>query len=89
MHTKIVNVKEYSNDEVSLFTQAILTELFIIFLIISIFTDIFKPVLYILISLLMFNMAYNNAKFFKRKRMTIIYIVIGLFVLISTIMELL
>ena len=89
MHTKIVDLKEYSNDEVSLFTQAILTELFIIFLIISIFTDIFKPVLYILISLLMFNMAYNNAKFFKRKRMTIIYIVIGLFVLISTIMELL
>ena len=89
MHTKIVDVKEYSNDEVSLFTQAILTELFIIFLIISIFTDIFKPVFYVIISLLMFNMAYNNAKFFKKKRMTIIYIVVGLFVLISTIMELL
>ena len=89
MNTKIVDVKEYSNNEVSLLTQVILTELLIIFGIISIFTSIFMPVFYVIISLLMFNMAYNNVKFFKKKYMTIVYIIIGLYVLVATIMELL
>ena len=89
MHTKIVDLKEYSNDEVSLLTQVILTELMVIFGIISIFTKSFILVLYVIITLLMFNMAYNNFKFFKKKYMTTIYIVVGVYSLIATIMELL
>lgn len=89
MHTKIVDLKEYSNDEVGLFTQAILTELLAIFAIINIFTSIFTPVFYVIISLLLFNLAYNNIRFYKKKYMTPIYIIFGIFVLVTTIMELL
>ena len=88
MSTKIVDVKEYNNNEVSLLTQVVLTELLIIFGIISIFTSIFMPVFYIIIALLMFNMAYNNIKFFKKKYMTFVYIIIGIYILVTTIMRL-
>ena len=35
MHTKIVKLKEYNNDQIGLFVQTILTELLIIFAIIK------------------------------------------------------
>ena len=89
MHTKIVDLKEYSNDEVSLLTQIILTELLVRFGIISIFVKALMPVFYAVIALLMFNMAYNNIRFFKKKYMTAIYIVVGVYSLVTTIMELL
>lgn len=89
MNTKIVNLKEYDNKEVSLLTQVVLTELLIIFGVIRIFTDIFMPIFYIIIALLMFNMAYNNVKFFKKKYMTFIYVIVGLYLIIVTITELL
>lgn len=88
MNTKIVSVKEYDNKDVSLLTQVVLTELLIIFGVIRIFTDIFMPIFYIIIALLMFNMAYNNTKFFKKKYMTFIYIIVGLYLVVTTILEL-
>ena len=87
MHTKIVKLKEYSNDQLGLFIQAILTELLIIFGIINFITDKFLPVFFAIIVMLMFNMSYNNYKFYKKKYMTIIYIIVGIFVLVTTIME--
>ena len=87
MNTKIVDIKEYSSKEVGLLTQAILTELLIIFSIIIIISNAFMPAFYAIIVMLMFNMAYNNIKFYKKKYMTSIYIVVGMFVAITTILE--
>ena len=87
MHTKIIDVKEYSSKEVGLLTQAILTELLIIFSIIVIISKAFMPAFYSIIAMLMFNMAYNNVKFYKKRYMTSIYIILGLFVTITTIVE--
>lgn len=87
MKTKIVDIKEYSSKEVGLLTQAILTELLIIFAVIIIISDAFMPAFYAIIVMLMFNMAYNNKKFYKKKYMTSVYVVVGLFVAITTILE--
>ena len=87
MNTKIVDIKEYSNKEVGLFTQVVLTELLIIFSIISIISKAFLPAFYSIITMLMFNLAYNNKKFYKKKYMTTVYIALGLFVGITTIVE--
>lgn len=87
MKTTIIDIKEYSSKEVGLLTQAILTELLIIFSIITVISNAFMPAFYSIIVMLMFNMAYNNQKFYKKKYMTSIYIVVGLFVAITTILE--
>ena len=70
MHTKIVKLKEYTNDEIGLFIQAILTELLIIFGINSLVDSVFFPVFYAILAMLMFNLSYNNYKFYKKKYMT-------------------
>lgn len=87
MHTKIVDLKEYSSKEVGLLVQAILTELMLIFGIINLISDVFMPAFYAIIAMIMFTMAYNNVKFYKKKYMTSVYIVLGLFVLITTLVE--
>ena len=87
MSTKIVDIKEYSSKEIGLLTQAILTELLIIFAVISVISNAFLPAFYTIIVMLMFNMAYNNQKFYKKKYMTSIYIIVGIFVAITTILE--
>lgn len=87
MNTKIVDLKEYSSKEVGLLVQAILTELMLIFAIINLISDKFMPAFYAIIVMIMFTMAYNNVKFYKKKYMTSIYIIVGLFVLVTTLVE--
>jgi len=87
MSTKIVDIKEYKSDEVGLLVQVILTELVLIFGIIIILSDAFMPAFYSIISMTMFTMAYNNKTIFKKKYMTSIYVIVGLFVAVTTIME--
>lgn len=87
MNTKIVDLKEYSSKEVGLLVQVVLTELMIIFAVISMISDAFMPAFYAIIVMIMFTMAYNNVKFFKKKYMTSLYIIVGLFVLVTTLME--
>jgi len=87
MNTKIVDLKEYSSKEVGLLVQVVLTELMIIFAVISMISDAFMPAFYAIIVMIMFTMAYNNVKFFKKKYMTSLYILVGLFVLVTTLME--
>lgn len=87
MNTKIVDVKTYKNDEVGILVQVVLTELLIIFAIIDLMSDKFMPAFYAIIVMLMFTMAYNNNRIYKRKYMTPIYVVVGIFVLITTIIE--
>lgn len=87
MKTKIVDLKEYSTKEVGLLVQVVLTELVIIFGIINIISDAFMPAFYAILSMVMFTMAYNNIKFYKKRYMTSIYVIAGLFVAITTIVE--
>ena len=87
MNTKIVDLKEYSSKEVGLLVQVVLTELVLIFAIINLISDAFMPAFYAIISMVMFTMAYNNVKFYKKRYMTSIYVIAGLFVAISTLVE--
>ena len=87
MHTKVIELKEYSNKEVGLLVQAVLVEVLIIFAIISILVKEFLNPFYIILSLIMFTMAYNNKKIFKRKYMTQICRILGIFIFITTLME--
>ena len=87
MGTKIVDIKEYKSDEVGLLVQLVLTELVIIFGVINIISDAFMPAFYAILSMIMFTMAYNNVKIYKKKYMTSIYVIVGLFVAITTIVE--
>ena len=87
MNTKIIEIKEYSNKEVGLLTQAVLTEIVIIFAIISMLSKEFMPAFYATMTMLLFNLAYNNKKIYKRKYMTSVYTIVGIFVLITTIVE--
>lgn len=87
MNTKIVDLKEYSSKEVGLLVQVVLLELMLIFGIITLLSDAFLPAFYAIISMIMFTMAYNNKKFYKKKYMTPIYIIVGLFVAITTLVE--
>ena len=87
MSTKIIDIKEYKSDQVGLLVQTILTELVLIFGIIIIISDAFLPAFYAIISMTMFTMAYNNKYFFKKKYMTSVYVIIGLFVAITTLVE--
>ena len=87
MSTKVVNLKEYRSDQVGLLVQVVLTELVLIFGIINMISDAFMPAFYAIISMIMFTMAYNNVKIYKKKYMTSIYVIVGLFVAITTIVE--
>ena len=87
MSTKIVDLKEYSSKEVGLLVQVVLTELVIIFGIINLISDAFMPAFYAILSMILFTMAYNNVKFYKKRYMTSIYSITGLFVAITTLVE--
>lgn len=87
MSTKIVNIKEYSSKEVGLLVQVVLTELMLIFAIINMISDAFMPAFYAIVTMIMFTMAYNNVKIYKKKYMTSIYVIVGLFVAITTLVE--
>lgn len=87
MHTKIVNLKEYSSKEVGLLVEAILVEVMIIFGVITLISNEFLPAFYMILAMIMFTMAYNNKKFFKKKYMTSVYIIVGLFILVTTLLE--
>lgn len=87
MNTKIVDVKEFNNDKVGILVEVVLIEMMIIFAILNLINEAFLPALYVIISMILFTMAYNNIKMFKKKYMTPIYIIIGFFVLITTFLE--
>ena len=87
MNTKIIDLREYSSDEVGLLAQVVLIELLLIFAIINLITDIFMPAFYAILAMIMFVMAYNNKRVYKKKYMTTIYVIVGLFVAITTLVE--
>ena len=88
-NVEIVDLKLHNNKSVSLLVQVVLIALIMIFCVISFFIPELITVLYFLLGAIMFVMAYNNYKFFHKKYLTSIYIVIGIFVIATTILELL
>ena len=87
MNTKMVKLKEYSNKEVGLLVQVVLLELMLIFGIITLLSEAFLPAFYAIIAMIMFTMAYNNVRIYKKKYLTPIYIVVGIFVAVATVLE--
>lgn len=84
---KIVDLKEYNSKEVGLLVQIVLIEILLIFAVLTLIVSEFLNAFYIILSLVMFTMAYNNKKFYKKKYMTGIYTIVGFFVFVSTIVE--
>lgn len=74
-----------NNNDAGLFIQVILMFFVLVFAIITYLQNLFLLVTEILLALLMFTMAYNNEKTFKRKGMTYVYLITGIVVLIISI----
>lgn len=87
MNTKVIDVKFIGKKELGLILQVIsIIGLIILGIMYMLGKDVSVPI-YLVMSLTMFIMAFNNHYTFKKKNMTIIYIIVGLIVLISTIFE--
>ena len=76
-------------NNIGILIQMILGVIIVLVMIISIFTGLFYTELQILIVPELLVMAYNNQKIYKRKYMSIIYIVLALYILISLIVGML
>lgn len=57
--------------------------------IVTLFVKELMPLLYAMLSLTLFTMAWNHYKITKKKKLAILYVVFGIVTLVSTIWELL
>ena len=73
-------------NEIGLLIQSILAVFLLAFTIMSIFESSFLILTEILVAFMMFVMAYNNHKTFKRKGITYAYIIVGALMLLLSIM---
>lgn len=93
MHNvEIFEIKSFSFKKVSLYIQIFLTICMFGTLVASFFfkdTHLITLILYGILALLMLIMAYNNKKFYKRKYMTYIYLIISVILIISMVVEIL
>ena len=72
-------------DQINLFLQSILLVLLLLFVIMSIFVQEFSGTVKILMSMLLFVMAYNNITIFKRKGFGIAYILVAIYFMIMAV----
>lgn len=92
MHNvEVIEIKSFSFKRISLYVQ-----LFLLICLVGTFVayfffdkEIMMPIIYGVLALLMFIMAYNNKNFYKRKYMTYIYLVLGVILTGSVVVELL
>ena len=87
-----VEIKTFSFKNISLYIQLFLVICVFITLVASFFvkdSNLMNLILYSILSLTMFVMAYNNEKFYKRKVLTYIYCVFGVILIISIVVSLL
>lgn len=83
---KVVTVENEEINKIGVFLQYILLVVFIILGICTIFFPSLKFITECFLSGLLGVMGYNNATLFKRKKWTIIYVAVAVFVLISAIL---
>jgi 4-amino-4-deoxy-L-arabinose transferase-like glycosyltransferase len=89
-NVEVIEIKNFNLKRFTLYLQIFLSILLLIFGIITMFfNQDFLMVVYILLSLVLFTMAWNNHKIHKRKYMTILYIMFGFVTLVSFIVEIL
>ena len=79
------NIEKKQINQISLFIQIILLVILVYFLTLLIFIPQFQNVVDYILSFLLITMAYNNYKIYKRKKMTFIYGIVGLLLLIVAI----
>lgn len=72
---------------ISLFVQFVLLVAVIILSICTLFVCELNLVLQSLVALLLFTMAYNNCKVFKRKGVTILYVLAGATILLTLVVK--
>jgi len=90
-NVEIIDLKTFSFKYISLYIQ-----LFLIIVLLGIGiafffvddTSILKLVLYGVLSGLMLIMSYNNKVFYKRKYMSLVYIILSIILLVSLVVEL-
>ncbi len=87
MNTKVVDVKFINKKQIGITLQVIFSVLFVLFGLLYLINKSNKTIFYIIVSLLLFTTAFNNQITYKRKYMTVIYILSGLLVLITTLLE--
>ncbi len=68
---------------ITLVLQLLLFVLVIVFLVLSAWFNIMYYVTAITVGVTLGIMGYNNHKFFKRKYLTVIYIIFGIFMILS------
>ena len=71
--------------DLGLIAQLVLVLILIVILLLSLFYKFLLPVAEIVAGLALIVMGYNNQRIYKRKAMTIIYIVFGVLVLVGAI----
>ena len=79
--------KSIQSNEISLWIQAILCTIGLIGLIISFFEKSFMPIAELTVAACLFTMAYNNYKIYKKDKMNYLYIGFGIFLVITTILD--
>ncbi len=67
--------------------QFIVTVVVVIFGILSLFNKSYYSTFELVIGVDLFIMAYNNQKIYQKKNLTIIYLLVGLFLVISSILK--
>ena len=72
-------------NSIAILLQCLLLVITIILAIISIFINKFLYITEISMSFLLFIIAYNNSSIYKRKSFSVLYVVIGILILISSI----
>lgn len=88
-NVEVVEIKSFNSKKVFLYLQVFLSVLLLIFGIITMFFNKdFMIGVYLLLSLVLFMMAWNNFKIYKRKYISILYTIFGIITLVSFILEL-
>lgn len=77
-------MKEPVKLDAGLITQLVLVLILIVLLILSFFWEFLLPICEIVAGLALIIMGYNNHRIYKRKALTIIYVLFGIILIVST-----
>lgn len=87
MNTKVVDVKFINKKQIGIAFQILFSILFVIFGVLYLINKSNKIIFYIILSLLLLSTAFNNHIIYKRKYMTLIYLISGLIVFVMALKE--
>lgn len=76
---EVVEIKKDIKKTIGFIAQIIGIVLLIVFSIITIFNDSMKPILFLMLSINMLILTYNNIVTIKRKYMNVIYLIVAVY----------